>query len=254
MKSISNNIHVIEAALSLGHEFTWVELADKAIEMFPEHFAKKCEGYESVDIAISQIRREYRCKFAPSSMQSINVPGKFNEDGTSMKFCEVFNLDKRGKITYISIKPNIELISTLDTVDVDTQPTVVDTVEDRSDRGAIERKGIERMGDIERSIYEYIYTLPKQLSLIVDSDKALFDVDHANTIHEHGIDAIDYRNLQLLSPRVNQSKNKESLPKMDWNVQVQKIKSVLDANYYRPLSKEQNKRIDMILAQFKLFY
>ncbi|MGL4894973.1 MAG: hypothetical protein ACRC47_09085, partial [Shewanella sp.] len=82
-----------------------------------------------------------------------------------------------------------------------------------------------------------------------------FDVDHAKTIFEHGIDAIKPDNLQILFSYANRSKNKTSAERVSFTRQKDHIITTIESHRFNnPLSTIERKTLIRTLNILEMIY
>ncbi|EGR0316195.1 hypothetical protein FL840_23635 [Vibrio parahaemolyticus] len=91
----------------------------------------------------------------------------------------------------------------------------------QSKREQIELSALNQMNSIERIKYGEFSVLRK---LLTENSSVPFEVDHAKTIHEHGCQAIDYRNLQIVTKTMNEAWGKKSHPRMTFEQQADHLR------------------------------
>lgn len=80
-----------------------------------------------------------------------------------------------------------------------------------TEREALEKEGISKLSPQERARYYDFISIRDKINKL---SNVVFEVDHANTIHEHGINAITPDNLQLLTKEDNKLHGSKSHPRM----------------------------------------
>lgn len=70
-----------------------------------------------------------------------------------------------------------------------------------TERELIEKEGIKLLGLVDRARYYDFETARNKLNKLSD---VVFEIDHANTVYEHGIKAVHPDNLQILTKEDNQ--------------------------------------------------
>ena len=119
------------------------------------------------------------------------------------------------------------------------------------DRLSIESEGENALSSLELYRYYEFWRISSALADAVNFNN-LFDVDHANSIRNHGMAAIHPDNLQLMLFRANRKKGSADAVRYSWSRQEQVIYSVINA-VAEPY--EDNKAlINTLITQLKAIY
>lgn len=136
--------------------------------------------------------------------------------------------------------PEIALESPLDLAD-----------EEEFNRVAIEVLGEECLNDYDKFRYGEFWRIASALSEVAEFNN-LFDVDHAKSIREHGVDAIKPDNLNIMMFRANRKKSWKSEARYTWERQVEVIWSSIAA--VTVLNEDQKRVVLALINQLKALY
>ncbi|WP_394133064.1 hypothetical protein [Shewanella maritima] len=131
-----------------------------------------------------------------------------------------------------------------------TSDVAIDDV-DYVNRAAIETQGEQRLNAYDKFRYDEFWRISSSLSCIAQFSN-LFDVDHANSIAEHGIDAIHPDNLNIMLFRANRKKSYKSAPRYTWDRQQEVIWSSIKA--VKQLASDEELVVSQLLTQLKALY
>lgn len=123
--------------------------------------------------------------------------------------------------------------------------------EEEFNRTAIEVLGEECLSDYERFRYGEFWRIASALSEVAEFHN-LFDVDHAKSIREHGVNAITPDNLNIMMFRANRKKSWKSQARYSWERQVEVIWSSISA--VTVLSEDQKRVVLALINQLKALY
>ncbi|EGR0760795.1 hypothetical protein ETS21_17975 [Vibrio parahaemolyticus] len=123
--------------------------------------------------------------------------------------------------------------------------------DDSLGRSIIESKGEERLSTYDKFRYDEFWRISSSLSSVANFNN-LFDVDHAKSIHEHGIDAIHPDNLNIMLFRANRKKSSKSHSRYTWERQEEVVWASLKAVV--ELNSDEEMVVKALLAQLKALY
>lgn len=118
--------------------------------------------------------------------------------------------------------------------------------------------GLANMSAEQRAEYNMFHEVRDEVEQIagIEGLQGVTDhvlvVDHANSIHEHGIEAVTANNLQIIGLNVHKNKGNESRPRMGFDVQVSKVIAVLESE--TDLTQEQRTQIAGALEPLRIFF
>ncbi|GAM56742.1 phage protein [Vibrio ishigakensis] len=123
--------------------------------------------------------------------------------------------------------------------------------EEGFNRAAIEVLGEECLNDYDKFRYGEFWRIASALSEVADFNN-LFDVDHAKSIREHGVDAIKPDNLNIMMFRANRKKSWKSEARYTWERQVEVIWSSIAA--VTVLNEDKKRVVLALISQLKALY
>ncbi|GAL19055.1 hypothetical protein JCM19235_2478 [Vibrio maritimus] len=122
---------------------------------------------------------------------------------------------------------------------------------DGYNRSTIEAEGEERLSTFDKFRYDEFWRISSSLSSVADFHN-LFDVDHAKSIREHGIEAIHPDNLNIMLFRANRKKSFKSQERYSWERQEEVIWASLRA--VTELSTDEERVVRALVGQLKALY
>ncbi|WP_019028103.1 hypothetical protein [Colwellia piezophila] len=131
-----------------------------------------------------------------------------------------------------------------------TQEVFYDNAEDYN-RAAIEERGEAALSAYGKFRYDEFWRISSALSTAVGFSN-LFDVDHAKSIKENGIAAIEPDNLNLMLFRANKKKSAKSHPRYSWARQEEVIWSSIKA--VTELTSDDERVVELLVQQLKSLY
>lgn len=233
-----------------NNQGTGRQIADYAMENYPDLLARKIASYVGkVDnpekTAKDAVYWEVSSRLSEANRHEFNdAIGKLDErEGRSFVYYLVDHL------AFANCTPTEDEVE-----DTDTPVDTADEVEKKQTRAQIEAEGIASLDEDDQDRYSMFFKVigPKLSAM---AGVYSFDVDHANSIHEHGIKAITPDNLQILERGLNRSKNSDSAKRMSWAQQEYHIRQIIGmGRMFDPLTDSETKKLERVLRMLKLVY
>lgn len=242
IQSISHITNVLAAIDALGSADS-AEIINYVISNNPEAYKIKREMYDDDSFAIGQIASEIRSRL----LHIIRNPDTYSITRDK--------IDGKGQYVYKRIESDF-------TQTDDVGDGVIDDVSDDEvasvdsevfDRLAIEKEGESKLSTFDLNRYYEFWEIAKQLNKL--AGEAVFDVDHARSIKENGIEAIHPDNLHIINKTANRKKSSKSIDRPRFDCQKEHIFNTINCiRYCEPLTADEDRWVEYQLRRLAMIY
>ena len=187
--------------LNEGVAFTNVELNDYVLSNHPIWLQRKLSKGSNESDALAQVQREVISYTSHLNSGNRVMQGWTNTtEKHSQTVFYTFTQTAKAPKVYIPV-----------------------SVKELTERDSIEREGLAGLTLISRQCYKAYWALSTSFKELTGFG---FDVDHAQSIKEHGLSAIKPSNLQILPQRTNRVKSSHSELRQSWSEQERMLRAV----------------------------